>query len=118
MDEKIAITALAALAQVSRLAVFRHLIELGPEGAFPGELAQKFELPAATLSFHLKALMHAGLIEAEQNGRYIRYRANFTEMQALIDFLTNNCCGGDPAKCAPVACEIEVAERVKAVRAG
>ncbi len=101
MNTKNAVTALAALAQASRLAVFRHLVELGPEGAFPGELAERLELPPATLSFHLKALTHAGLIEPEQNGRYIRYRANFGEMRDLVDFLTRNCCGGDPSKCAP-----------------
>lgn len=103
MDTKNAVTALSALAHASRLSVFRHLVELGPEGAFPGDLAQKFDLPGATLSFHLKALSHAGLIEAEQNGRHIRYHANFREMQALLDFLTRNCCGGDPARCSPDA---------------
>lgn len=112
MDTKDAVTALAALANGSRLSVFRHLIELGPEGANPSDLAQKFELPGATLSFHLKTLSHAGLIEAEQQGRYIRYRANFTEMQDLVDFLTRNCCGGDLSKCAPA----EVAVPVKSVR--
>lgn len=103
MDTKHAVTALAALAHASRLGVFRHLVELGPEGAFPGDLAQKFDLPGATLSFHLKALSHAGLIESEQAGRNIRYRADFRQMQALVDFLTRNCCGGDPSKCAPEA---------------
>lgn len=119
MDTNNAVTALAALANGSRLSVFRHLIELGPEGAFPSDLAQKFDLPGATLSFHLKALSHAGLVEAEQQGRYIRYRANFAEMQALIDFLTRNCCGGDPSKCAPatVAPPAEVAVPIKSVRA-
>lgn len=116
MDTKDAVIALAALANGSRLSVFRHLIELGPEGAFPSDLAQKFDLPGATLSFHLKTLSHAGLIEAEQQGRYIRYRANFTEMQGLIDFLTKNCCGGDPSKCAPGALPAEVTIPVKSVR--
>lgn len=103
MDTKTAVRALAALAHASRLGIFRHLVELGPEGAFPSDLAQKFDLPGATLSFHLKALSHAGLVEAERNSRNIRYRANFPEMQELIDFLTLNCCGGDPSKCAPKA---------------
>lgn len=101
MDTKNAVTAMAALANASRLSIYRHLVELGPEGAFPSDLAQKFDIPNATLSFHLKALSHAGLIEAERNSRNIRYRANFEEMQALVDFLTLNCCGGDPSKCAP-----------------
>ena len=65
MDMKQAVPALSALAHASRLAIFRHLVELGPEGAFPGELIEKFELPAATLSFHLKNLSQAGLIEGE-----------------------------------------------------
>jgi DNA-binding transcriptional ArsR family regulator len=103
MDTKNAVTALAALAHASRLGIYRHLVELGPEGAFPGDLAQKFDLPGATLSFHLKTLSHAGLIEAEKSSRHIRYRANFTEMLELVDFLTKNCCGGDPTRCAPEA---------------
>ncbi len=103
MDENNAVTSLAALAQGSRLAVFRHLVELGPEGAHPGEIAQALDIPANTLSFHLKTLMHAGLIGAEPNGRHIRYRADFTAMQGLVDFLTRNCCGGDASLCAPGA---------------
>lgn len=101
MDTTTAVTALAALAHPSRLGIFRHLVEAGHEGAFPGDLAQKFDLPGATLSFHLKSLTQAGLVEAERNSRNILYRANFAKMQGLIDFLTLNCCGGDPAKCAP-----------------
>ena len=103
MDTEDAVTALAALAHGSRLDIFRRLVELGPEGAHPSDLAQHFEIPAATLSFHLKALAHAGLIEAEKNSRNILYRANFSQMQSLVDYLTRNCCGGDPAKCAPEA---------------
>ena len=101
MDTKNAVAALAALAQHSRLAVFRWLVEKGPEGAFPGELAEQLDIPSATLSFHLKSLLHAGMVEAEQQGRYIRYRANFPRMQELLAFLSQNCCGGDPSKCAP-----------------
>ncbi|MBL0162460.1 MAG: helix-turn-helix transcriptional regulator [Xanthomonadales bacterium] len=103
MDTTNAVIALAALAQASRLAVFRHLVELGPEGANPTELVQVLDIPANTLSFHLKTLCQAGLIDAEQNGRFIRYRANFAEMQSLIDFLSKNCCGGDPTKCVPAS---------------
>ena len=103
MDSITAVTALSALAQTSRLAVFRHLVEVGPQGAYPGDIAQRLDVPANTLSFHLKALAHAGLIQAEQQGRFIRYRANFVAMQALVGFLTENCCGGDPGQCAPVA---------------
>ena len=111
MDTKSAVPALAALAQDTRLTIFRWLVELGPEGAHPSEIADKLELAAATLSFHLKTLQHAGLIHAARSGRNIRYRANFTAMQALVDFLSLNCCGGDPSKCAP-----DVAVSVEAIR--
>ena len=101
MDTTSAVAALAALAQPSRLTLFQALVELGPDGAFPSELAKQLDIPANTLSFHLKTLMQADLIEAEPNGRFIRYRANFARMQGLIDFLTRNCCGGDISKCTP-----------------
>jgi len=101
MDTQTAVPALAALAQTSRLAIFRWLVELGPEGACPGDIAEKLDIPPATLSFHLKALLHAGLIQADKSGRFIHYRADFKAMQALLDFLSQNCCGGDLAKCAP-----------------
>lgn len=103
MDGKAAVSALSALAQASRLSVFQTLVELGPEGACPGELAQRLDIPPNTLSFHLKTLSHADLVTREQHGRFIRYRANFEQMQGLVDFLTRNCCGGDPSKCAPRA---------------
>ena len=103
MDTTHAVTALGALANSSRLSVFRHLIALGPEGAFPSDVAGTFDLPGATLSFHLKTLLHAGLIEAEPQGRNIRYRANFAQMQDLVDFLTKNCCGGDLSRCVPAS---------------
>lgn len=101
MDMKHAVTALAALAQASRLTVFRHLVELAPEGAHPGDIAARLEMPANTLSFHLKTLSQAGLIDAEPSGRFIRYRANITAVQSLVGFLTETCCGGNPGQCAP-----------------
>lgn len=104
MDNQSAVSALAALAQESRLLVFRRLVELGPEGAFAGELADYLQIPANTLSFHLKTLSHAGLISAESMGRFIRYRADFEQMQSLLGFLSDHCCGGQPELCAPVAC--------------
>ena len=94
-----AVTALSALAQDSRLTVFRRLVELAPDGAFAGELAEFLEIPGNTMSFHLKSLSQAGLITAEQQGRYIRYRADLEKMEGLVGFLTDNCCGGQP--CAP-----------------
>jgi DNA-binding transcriptional ArsR family regulator len=110
MDTPAAVTALAALAQPHRLAVFRRLVELGPEGAFAGELAGHLAIPANTLSFHLKALQQAGLIAPEPRGRHIRYRADFAAMRALVGFLTDNCCGGDAALCAPAEAPAKAAD--------
>ena len=98
---KAAVPALAALAQASRLAVFRHLVGLAPDGAHPTAIAEALAIPPNTLSFHLKALANAGLVDAEPAGRHIRYRANTDAMQALVGFLTDTCCGGDPSRCAP-----------------
>jgi ArsR family transcriptional regulator len=101
MDMKSAVPALAALAQASRLAVFRHLVALAPDGAHPGDIAEALAIPANTLSFHLKTLAHAGLVTSEQTGRHIRYRADTGAMQELVGFLSDTCCGGDPTRCAP-----------------
>lgn len=113
MDNKSAVAALAALAQASRLAVFQTLVGLGPEGANPSELAQQLDIPANTLSFHLKTLSQAELITSEQTGRFIRYRANFEQMQGLVDFLTRNCCGGDMSKCAPASASCAPSKKVR-----
>lgn len=108
MNTKSAITALAALAQESRLAVFRLLVATGPQGLAATKIAQTLDIPASSLSFHLKELAHAELISAKQEGRFIIYSANFTEMQALMDFLSENCCQGETctlnAACTPSAC--------------
>ena len=101
METTTALAALSALAQPHRLALFRHLVQIGPAGAFAGDLAAHLAIPANTLSFHLKALQQAGLIRPEPLGRNIRYRADFEAMRGLVDFLTENCCGGDPSLCAP-----------------
>ena len=92
------INALAALAQASRLAIFRLLVETGPEGLPVGQIAEKLGLANATLSFHLKELSNAGLLVAAPNGRSIVYAANFTTMNAVIGYLSENCCVG--ASCA------------------
>jgi ArsR family transcriptional regulator, arsenate/arsenite/antimonite-responsive transcriptional repressor len=96
--------ALAALAQETRLALFRLLVEQGPAGLTPGRIADVLDLPAATLSFHLKELVNAGLIHARQESRFIHYSADFEAMNGLVAYLTENCCraGGsfEPA-CAP-----------------
>ncbi len=98
---KTAVLRLSALAQESRLAVFRHLVQMGPAGSRPGEISESLHLSPSTLSFHLKALAHAGLVEAEPDGRSIVYRVDFTAMQGLLDYLTENCCGSSRAACAP-----------------
>lgn len=87
-----AVAALGALAQETRLAVFRLLVRVGPKGLAAGEIARRIDLPAATLSFHLSQLSHAGLIKAARNGRSIRYSANYESMGSLMGFLQDNCC--------------------------
>lgn len=101
MKPDLAVARLTALAQPSRLAVFRFLVQAGPDGACPAEIAERLDLGASTLSFHLKTLAQAGLVTAEHVGRSIVYRAAFDEMRGLVDYLTENCCGGDAAACAP-----------------
>ena len=97
-----AVGALAALAQESRLAVFRLLVQTGKEGMAAGILGEKLGIPPATLSFHLKTLAHARLIKSRVDGRFVIYSANFAEMDRLIAYLTEHCCAGDAAQCAPV----------------
>jgi len=94
MEENDAIGALGALAHGLRLRVFRLLVVAGPEGLTPGALAEQLDVPNATLSFHLKELMHAGLITQERDGRSLIYRTSFEQMNALLGFLTDNCCRG------------------------
>ena len=97
-----AIRALTALGHNTRLSVFRLLVEAGPVGRMAGDIAEALAVPAATLSFHLKELSTAGLVHGESQGRYVCYRADFGEMNALIDFLTHNCCAGSVSMdCAP-----------------
>jgi ArsR family transcriptional regulator len=101
MENNHAVSALAALAQENRLAVFRLLVRNAPEGLTPGVIGEQLELPAPTLSFHLKTLAQAGLVTAIQEGRFVRYRAEMAGINALIDFLTEDCCGGHPQLCIP-----------------
>ncbi len=102
MELKDAVTSLAALAQESRLAIFRLLVQAGPAGMAVGSVAEQLEIPAATLSFHLKELSRAALISARQDGRFIYYSANFPQMAALLSYLTENCCCGMPQECLGV----------------
>ncbi len=97
-----AVIALEALAQESRLGIFRLLVEAGPEGLPAGRIAERMSLPGATLSFHLSQLKHAGMIAFKREGRSLIYSAAFPAMNSLVGFLTDNCCGGNPAMCAPV----------------
>ena len=101
MKNKDAVTAFAALAQESRLSVLRLLIQNGPEGLTPGVIGEQLELPAPTLSFHLKTLAQAGRVIATPEGRFVRYRAAMPAVNALIAFLTEDCCGGHPDRCSP-----------------
>ncbi|MBI3479674.1 MAG: winged helix-turn-helix transcriptional regulator [Nitrosomonadales bacterium] len=94
------VKALSALAQPTRLAVYRLLVERGPDGVAAGQIAEKLKVSPATLSFHFKTLSHAGLIESRQDGRFIYYAANFAVMNGIVAYLTENCCGGDRAGCA------------------
>lgn len=96
-----AVSALGALANEHRLAVFRLLVQAGPEGRAAGAIAEKLEMPASSLSFHLAHLTRAGLIVQRRESRSLIYSADFAAMSGLVGFLTENCCGG--ASCAPAA---------------
>jgi len=98
-----AIQSLAALAQATRLDIFRLLVQKGPDGLAATAIAEKLGLPNATLSFHIKGLTQAGLVSARQEGRFIYYAADYRAMNELVGFLTENCCGGTDCKdaCEP-----------------
>jgi len=100
METKAVVTALAALAQDSRLAVFRALVQAGPAGLAAGKISELTGIAPSSLSFHLKELSHAGLASSQQAGRFVIYSAEFGTMNDLLGFLTENCCGGNP--CSPV----------------
>jgi DNA-binding transcriptional ArsR family regulator len=99
-----AIDALAALAQASRLAVYRRLVVAGPPGLAAGVIAEELGIAPATLSFHLKELAHAGLVHSRQEGRFVFYSADFERMVSLVGFLTENCCQASGTACLPSAC--------------
>jgi ArsR family transcriptional regulator len=99
MNEKAAVAALAALAQEARLRVFRALVGAGPEGMTPGALSAMLDVPASTLSFHLKELVHAELVSVEREGRNLHYRPALARMNELLAYLTDHCCMGK--SCAP-----------------
>ena len=99
METQRALAALSAVAQESRLAVYRLLVQAGPDGMAASKIAGSLGMAPSSLSFHLKELAHAGLVTQKQEGRFVIYAANFATMNALVGFLTENCCGGIP--CAP-----------------
>jgi len=107
MDETTAVTALAALAQGMRLRVFRALIGSGPQGLTPGALSALLDVPASTLSFHLKELLHSGLVSQQREGRHLIYRPSIDQMNALLGYLTAHCCQGAESVAAASACAVD-----------
>jgi DNA-binding transcriptional ArsR family regulator len=105
METKHAVQALSALAQDTRLAIFRLLVQTGPAGLAAGQIGEKLDLAPATLSFHLAGLTRAGLARSRQDGRFVIYSADFAAMNALVAFLGENCCGG--ASCSPSSGETD-----------
>lgn len=99
MESTQVVQALAALAQSTRLAIYRLLVAAGPEGRVAGQIAEQLAIAPASLSFHFKTLSHAGLIESRQDGRFIIYSANFAVMSGMVAYLTENCCGGNADAC-------------------
>ena len=102
MEEKAAVSSLAALAQGLRLRIFRVLIGAAPQGMTPGELSVTLDVPGSTLSFHLKELMHSGLVTQEREGRNLIYRPSIAQMNDLLAYLTAHCCQGAPCEVAAV----------------
>jgi DNA-binding transcriptional ArsR family regulator len=105
MEQSEAIAALSALAQESRLDVFRLLVQAGPDGMAAGQIGERLGLPSATLSFHLTQLKQAGLVMVRRDGRSLIYTAAYAAMNALLGYLTENCCQGDPAGCDAGLCD-------------
>jgi ArsR family transcriptional regulator, arsenate/arsenite/antimonite-responsive transcriptional repressor len=107
------VAALSALAQEHRLAVFRLLVQAGPQGLPAGQVADKLDLAPNTLTFHFDRLRAAGLVTVRREGRSMIYAARFETMNALIGFLTENCCQGSPEKCGPAVCAPAKTKRSK-----
>ncbi|EIJ47528.1 ArsR family transcriptional regulator, ArsR [Herbaspirillum sp. GW103] len=105
METKTVIAALAALAQDSRLAIFRFLVQVGPEGSAASKIGEALDIAPSSLSFHMKELSHAGLVTSHQEGRFVIYAANYTVMNDVLGFLTENCCGGNVCSPVTACCE-------------
>ena len=115
MEKIDALAALSGLSHETRLDIFRLLVEAGPAGISAGQIGERLNLAPATLSFHLSHLKHAGLVDAERDGRSLVYSADFERVRTLIAYLTENCCGGHPAACGLPDCEpATIAARPKA----
>ena len=104
LEETLAVRSLAALAQTQRLRVFRALVVAGADGLTPGAMAEQLEVAPSALSFHLKELAHAGMVSSEPRGRNLIYRANFEQMNALLDYLTEHCCQGQACGVSAAGC--------------
>ena len=115
METSNAVAALAALAQDSRLDIFRLLVQAGPAGMPAGQVAEQLGLAPNTLTFHFDRLRFAGLVTVRRDGRSMIYAARFAAMNDLVAFLTENCCQGAPEKCAPVAIRKPTGARHEAV---
>jgi DNA-binding transcriptional ArsR family regulator len=113
MEKVDIIAALAALAQETRLDIFRLLVQAGPDGLPAGNIGERLGLPSATLSFHLNQLRHAGLVTFRRESRSLIYSAEIANMNALMAYLTENCCQGDPAACGAVICDGTKLEKPK-----
>src|SRR5215471_2248305 len=103
MRPKQAVAAMGALAQETRLKLFRLLVQRGPDGLAAGVIAERLDVPPSSLTFHLQQLLHAGLVTQRRVGRQIFYAAEYGAMNALLAYLTESCCGRDDA-CAPASC--------------
>jgi DNA-binding transcriptional ArsR family regulator len=114
MKSEDAVLALGALAQESRLAIYRLLVKRGPDGYSPTDLVDKVGIPAPTLSFHLKELQRAGLIGSRREGRFLYYTTNFACMRGLIEFLTEKCCSLADTECDSTCVPVPVSRRQRA----
>ena len=104
MEMKDIVQLLAAIAHETRLKAYRHLVQTGPAGLHAGRLAELLDIPPSSLTFHLKELVHAGLLSSRQEGRFVSYSVQYAAMNSLLTYLTENCCGGNP--CSPVNLEV------------
>lgn len=109
METTNVVAALAALAQDSRLAIFRTLVQTGPAGLSAGKIGEATGIAPSSVSFHMKELTHAGMVTSRHEGRFVIYTANFATMNELVAFLTENCCGGNPCtpSCIPACATTE-----------